>query len=203
MQPSITQVEQIKLEYDILMQEYNTLRVEIVGTLEAARQVTNYTLVLSAILVPSISLLGEHFVQAQSAVILLLIPFVFYFLAWIALRYVILTTSLSHYIRDHIAPEVRRCHAALTGDTGKSDTLLRWEDKGKNTLRQFGVFYLPIASSHLGFPILAAIVVLASYAVITSANNFPVHSADYMLIIANAGVLLYTIYWGLRLELSR
>ncbi len=203
MKTSTKNLEQIKLEYDALIQEYNSLRNELIATLESARQVTNYTFVLTGLLFPTFPLITGYLSQTKTGTILFIIPVVFYILAWTSLRYTILCNSLSTYIRDHIAPKVRECLVELGTATERNDRIFRWEDKGKNTLKKYGKLYFPIAGAHYGLPLLGAVLVVVITLIFYNTYALTLSSLDYALIITNLLLLIYSCFWGIKVELLR
>ena len=193
----------IELEYNTLMEEYKALRDEIISTLEAARQVTNYTLVLASLVTAALPSISEYIGRTKSGTIILIMPVIFYFLAWSALRYTILTNSLGSYIRDKIAPRVRIC-ISISANTDKIDrTLFTWEDKGKNTLDKYGLFYLPIAGSHFALPLFGALALLTSYTVFVLEQQIVLPWYDILMGVANVLALIYSAFWGIKVERSR
>lgn len=195
--------EQLRLEHATLMDEYQALRAEIISTIEAGRQITNYTLVLVGVLAAAAPFLAQSLAQPGSATLLLILPAVFYLLAWTMLRYAILTMSLGDYIRYNVIPKVRACVSAMAPDTPVEADFFGWEEKGKNTLDKYGLLYLPVAGSHFGLPLFGALLILLLYAGVVSSQQQAPAPVDFLLIVANLACFLYSAFWGLRIEHSR
>jgi hypothetical protein len=194
----------VKLEYDALIKEYESLRAEIVSTLDSARQVTNYALVFMGAALAVLPTLSETLVQSQNATIILIAPAIFYFLPWTALRYAIVSARQGCYINQTIAPSIRRCITRLEPALEQeAQGLFGWEKPGKSVLHTYGLRSLPIAAGHFGLPLFGAVLLLGLYAAFMYSQRLFIQPVDVVLIAINIICLLYSVWWGAKTEQSR
>jgi len=64
------------------------------------------------------------------------------------------------------------------------------------------VFVLPIAGANYGIPLLAAVFSVVAYFVLVSLGGGSILILDWVLLVLNTGALIYSLFWGFRLELE-
>ncbi len=198
-------LERVKLEYNTLMEEYKALKEEMNAAFDAGRQIVNYTFILTTALVGALAIIPELITQTNDATVLLVIPAIFYLLAWSTLHYKAWAMKLSNYIGKIIAPEIEKCLNKLPSIDPKVSDVLNWEreERGK-MMKDYGVQYFPLAGAHFGSPLLGAVFSIATYFYVTrfSIPHIPNSTFEIPLLIINLICLLYSIRWGLKLGRS-
>jgi hypothetical protein len=191
---SMSNDEQIKLEYATLMAQYNAARDEINGLLDASRQMVNLTVTAISVFLGVLT-----FVEAEWPLVFLILPFFLYGLVWVQLRHILLMRRLSRYIATVIAPRVREIVAAL-GPATDTSHLLSWEASWQSPGAQpGGVWLLPVLGTGYGLPLLAAVTALVAYPVIV--DSIPVEG--WLLMMANVIALAYSLALGYMVEFRR
>ena len=97
-------VEVIETELNVICEEYKTLREEILTNIDASRQVLNLTLSGIGLFLA----ISPQFIESQLQGLFLVVPFVFYAMAWAQLRYVFLAQDISDYLREIVEPKIRK-----------------------------------------------------------------------------------------------
>jgi hypothetical protein len=120
-----TPIEVIEAELNVVLEEYKTLREEILANIDASRQVLNLTLTgIGAFLTFS-----PQFLASRLPILFLVVPFVFYAMAWAQLRYVLLTQDISGYLRETVEPQVRKYLAEISSTAGRDfSAVLGWSN---------------------------------------------------------------------------
>jgi hypothetical protein len=81
--------------------------------------------------------------------------------------------------------------------------ILSWETYGKSILRRYGILALPIAGSHYGTILLAAILSVGAYFLLSDPTaNTPVFVVT-ILVGLNVLAFIYSIVVGFKAELGR
>jgi hypothetical protein len=187
-----------KLEISILLEEYKTLRDEILQTLESNRQILNLTLTAAGALIAG----SAFFISSRMPTFFLVAPLVFYGLAWTQLRYIFLVYHVNDYLKTTVEPRIRQNLAELSPE-GQRDVsqILGWSREKRGVLRRSrSLLILPIAGSNYGIPLLAAVVSVVAYVVFVVQNSWAVSTLDMVLIAVNVVAIAYSILGGVWAE---
>jgi hypothetical protein len=95
-----------KSEFDTLIEEYKILKSEIAQLLLEARQITNLTITATGILAGLIVTVIQTNINFAPE-ILLIIPFFFYFLTCIQLRYIYQSLEIHKYLTSTTIPHIQ------------------------------------------------------------------------------------------------
>jgi hypothetical protein len=199
-QKTPTSIEVIETELNVVLEEYKTLRAEILANIDASRQVLNLTLTgIGAFLV-----ISPRFIESRLSILFLVVPFVFYAMAWAQLRYVLLTQVISNYLRETVEPQVRKNLAEISSTAGRDfSAVLGWSNRGGGLMQhRNSIFLIPIAGANYGIPLMAAVFSIAAYFVILFRGSWTMSALDWVLLAINGCALVYSIVWGFRVELK-
>jgi hypothetical protein len=193
-----------QLELELLKDEYKVLKNEIVSNLESARQVMGITVASIGVLIA----LGKPAVDAGMVDVFLIVPFLFYALAWTQLRYVFLVLDMGVYLRIEIAPRIRNL-LTLSSPESKHDYnhILSWENKGRSPRQAikkplFRFLFIPIAGANFGIPLLAAMFSIIAFFYFRN-RAIDTTCLQKILILGNMIALLYSSIWGVVAEKKR
>jgi hypothetical protein len=185
--------EQLKLESSILMDEFKALREEILFQVGGSRQVINLTLTGAGILIA-----GTPFiVQSKLISLFLIIPFVFYALAWAQIRYLSTVDTLGSYLLTVLTPRVRQVLAEISPNSKRDfESILSWDVYWRSSERHSGILLLPLVASNYGVNLLVAILSLTAYFVLVYQLNLNILAIDVVMTVLNVIFFLYTIFLG-------
>jgi hypothetical protein len=191
--------ESIKLEHSTLLEEYKSIKADIVHNLETARQIVNLTLTLAGILVAG----APFIIQYKVPSLFLVAPFIFYALAWIQLRCIYVEYHLTRYLVDILVPGLRRLlDESASASRGEADhaNIMSWETYFLKTDRRQSLFVVAIthnASNSYGITLMAALLSVSAYLACVFASVQPVQIGDVILLVVNALLFLYSFILGL------
>lgn len=100
----------LEAELNVVLEEYKTLREELLANIDASRQILNLTFTGVGLFL----VFSPWFVESQLLSLLLVVPFLFYTMAWAQLRYVLLGHDISNYLREVIEPRIHGNCRSLT-----------------------------------------------------------------------------------------
>ena len=189
--------DQIKLVHSTLLEEYKSLREEIISTSESSRQIINFTLVAIGVLIPG----SIYIISSENHYLLLIVPFFFYSLILTQLKYLFFINRIGDYIRDDISPHIRKNLAELSDDEEESnfEFILNWESYKENqTLSRYKIFFLPITIADIGILFFIVIISVIVYFILNDYNNYSWF--EYILILFNFIMFIYCIWWGYLVE---
>ena len=191
--------DQIKLVHSTLLEEYKSLREEIISTSESSRQIINFTLVAIGVLIPG----SIYIISSENHYLLLIVPFFFYSLILTQLKYLFFINEFGNYIREVISPHIRKNLAELSDDKEENnfELVLNWESRKKNLIpSRYSISFLPITIADIGISFLTAILSFIGYFVLKNWNWQNISDFDKMLIVFNVLSIIYCIYSGYRVE---
>jgi hypothetical protein len=194
--------EQIKLELNVLLEEYKALRSEILMTLTADYGMTALTLTAIGALLAASSLA----LQAYKPVLFGIAPLLFSCLAWIQLRYALTNFHLSNHLIQAVRPAVQRClqsYASLDSRPAEQQSsfnyVLNWETRGRSVLRPQSLLMKPTYTARFVTPVFAACASSFTYAYLTYGNaNGDI--SDLSLFVLDLSFVFYTVWAGWRVE---
>jgi hypothetical protein len=200
-QKKSTPKEAIEIELNVVLEEYKTLREEMLTNIDASRQVLNLTLTGTGLFLA----ISPLFIQSQLPILFLTVPFVFYAMAWAQLRYVLLIHDISDYLREVIEPRIRKNLSELAPTTDRDfSAVLGWSNRGGGLLQHHkSIFILPIAGANYGIPLLAAVFSVVAYFVIVFRGVESITVPGWFLLALNACALVYSVVWGFRVEFKK
>ena len=192
--------EQIKLVHSTLLEEYKSLREEIVSTSESSRQILHFTILVIGFLIP-----GYIYIICSGCsdmdLLLLIVPFFFYSLILTQLKYLFFINGIGDYIRDDISPHIRKNLAELSDDEEESnfEFILNWESYKENqTLSRYKILFLPITIADIGISFFIAIISVIIYFISNDYNNYS--WVEWILILFNVLMFICCIRWGYLVE---
>jgi len=197
--------EQLQTELSTLLEEYRTLKTEIVSNLASGREIATLTLTTIGILVAA----APFIINLQVIIIFLIVPLLFYILAWSQLRYTYLVLDMGAYLRSVIVPKIHWLIKEVQVDKERDISyLMSWEfpGKGPSRLRQtklLKILFLPIAGANYGIPLLAAVLSVSTFLILTFQTSRIVSIVEILLIVVNIIALIYSAFWGYLAELCR
>lgn len=193
--------EAVEVELKVVLEEYKTLRQEILANIDASRQILNLTLTGTGLFLA----VSPLFVQSQLPTLFLLVPLVFYAMAWAQLRYILLVQDINHYLGEDVEPRIRKGLEEIASTTDREfDAVLGWSNRGGGLFRHHrSVLILPIAAANYGIPLLAAVTSVGAYFLIVLGGGGTIGPIDWFLTVLNMGALAYSAAWGFRIELKR
>lgn len=196
--------EQLKLELSTVLEEYKTLKAEIMANLDSGRQVANLTLTSVGILIAAAPII----IQSQATIIFLVAPLLFYVLAWSQLRYTYLVLDMGNYLRDVVVPHVHQLLKQNQTVDRDIAYILSWElpGKGPSRLRRTKLLrclFLPIAGANFAIPLLAAALSMGTFLILAFQNTQTISGVEWLLIAVDVAAFIYSAYWGLEAERGR
>jgi hypothetical protein len=188
----------LEAELNVVLEEYKTLREELLANIDASRQILTLTLTGAGLFLA----VSPIFVQSQLLSLFLVVPFLFYSMAWAQLRYVLLGHDISNYLREVIEPRIHRNLSELAPTAQRDFTpVLGWSDRGGGLLKHHkSIFILPIAGANYGIPLIAAVSSIVAYFVLVFVGSGAIPWYDWLLLVLNAFALTYSVVWGFRVE---
>jgi hypothetical protein len=195
--------ESLKIEYGILIEEYKTLKSEILQLLHEARQITNLALTAIGVFIAGTAAV----IQMQIAInpkVLLLVPFLFYFLTCIQLRYIFQALDMGKYLSSTTIPHIQSIlHNFSLGRRQEIDKILSWEMPRRSPLRIRGLLFFPIAGASYGMPFLFSIILIGLYLRFFSPGLELSLNVENTLLTLNSIAILYCAGWALDAERKR
>lgn len=197
--------EQLKLEYSALLEEYKSLKSEIVANLDSARQVVGLTLTAIGVFIA----IAPYVVESQTIILFLIAPLFFYGLAWTQLRYIYLALDMGTHLREAVLPRIQLTLARMHPQAGEDfSNLMGWDlaNRSPLRLRRGGLrrlLFLPIAGANYGIPILASVLSVGTFLLLALHSSQPLSIIEVVLIAVNGIAFLYSIGWGVVAELGR
>lgn len=192
------------LELELLKDEYKVLKNEIISNLESARQVMGITVASIGVLIA----LGKVAVDVGMVDVFLIVPFLFYALAWTQLRYVFLVLDMGVYLKIEIAPRIRNLlKQSATESNQNFDHILSWENQGPSPRRSiknpfYRFFFIPIAGANFGIPLLASVFSIIAFFFFKN-NATGITGIEKNLILLNVIAVVYSSIWGIVAERKR
>lgn len=193
-------VEQVKLVHSTLLEEYKSLREEIVSTSESSRQILNLTILVIGALIPG----SIYIIESGIYSLFLIVPFIFYSLILTQLKYLNFINVIGGYIRDDISPHIRENLAELSDVEEESnfELILNWECYKENlTSSRYKKSFLLITIADIGISLFIATISVIAYFVFKYFQNYSgFDGIDYIIIVFNVMMFIYCIYCGYRVE---
>lgn len=198
----IDRQDALKSEYDILVEEYKAMKSEISELLREARQITNLALTAIGVFIAGIAAVVQWQIRLTPE-LLLVLPFLFYFLTCIQLRYVFQALDIGKYLSGTTIPHVQNLLCNLLPDRKQEiETVLSWEMPKRGPIPTRGVLFFPIASASYGMPFLFSIILIGIYKFLNPGLQLNL-SPDNILLGLNAVAILYCASWALKAERER
>lgn len=200
-----TKDSQLQIELSTVLEEYKTLKTEIVSNLASGRQIATLTMTAAGILVAT----APSIIEQQITIIFLVAPLLFYVLAWSQLRYTYLVLDMGTYLRSVIVPNIHWLMKEMQIDKERDISyLMSWEfpGKGPSRLRRtklLRILFLPIAGANYGVPLLAAVFSVSTFLIFTFQTSRTVSIVEVLLIAVDTIGLIYSTFWGYQAEVLR
>lgn len=156
--------EALRMEYKAHLEEFSALRMEILASLDSARQVIGLTLTAIGALLVAVPFVLER----KATVVFLLAPFLFCALSWTRLRHTFLVLDIGTYLREALIPRMRQVVTSVSGGLERADHILGWEYWGaslpsSSRTRLDRVRIFPVVRANDVVPVLASVGSVAAY----------------------------------------
>lgn len=175
----------------ILLEEYKTIRTEILARVAAQQNLTQYAVILIGASLPYSTVVIER----QEFVALLVVPLILIPLCWLFLREDTMIMSLSTYVSTELGPNIKRVKTETLASF-RDITVLDWETFRARTHFRSGTAlslfhrFLAFIRYYLSLgPSIGAIVAFYVYM-----NSRPWHAYDYALFTIDIVLVCFTIY---------
>jgi len=193
--------EATRSEYLILVEEFKVMKGEISQLLLEARQITNLALTAMGIVLGVVATIIQMNIKIAHE-ILLALPFFFYFLTCIQLRYIFQALEIHKYLRSTTIPHIQSILLnALPSKKDAIGTILNWE-RPNRALVPKNILFLPIAGASYGMPFLFSVLLIAIYIYLHPIVHLTINLAN-TLISLNAIALIYCIGWAMKADRER
>jgi hypothetical protein len=180
--------ERLKLEYNTLMDEYKEVRNSINVHLQLAAQITTITITAGGILIA-----GAQYLVAFPA-LFLIAPFIFYALAWIHMRNLLLNNHLGDYIIQYLRPHIQQIIQNFSPETHHNlDHIIAWDVRFRQREHKYPIWLLPALGATYGFNLLAATFSILTFAGLMYQGVHSLQWFDIALLLLNILFLGYTI----------
>jgi hypothetical protein len=186
----------LKIELDLIVEEYKSIRDEIISLQEFARQNIKTTYAGIGVLSAASPFIIEYDLQ----IFFLIFPIFFISVALTTSKYALAGLTMGSYLKNTTIPNARRILLKMN-DTGEYGHIFSWEE-GKGVVRKYGLFFLPANAAHYWVILFAALICVLAY------FAFPPEDINSnILVIAFLGIdsllFLYAIIVGLIAGFSR
>lgn len=190
-------------ELKVLLNEYNTLRDEIVSIQEYTMQ--NITTTYAGI--GLLWALSPFIVEQHLEIILLIFPIFFLSIALTSVKYALAELNIGYYIKNHIAIHIRELFYQRNNEEDY-EYLMSWENQ-PGVVRKFGLPFIPATGAHYWIVLLASIIPIFLYFWITQLSGEPYELSilqiysKYILLGIDLIMFIYTIFVGIKAAFSR
>jgi F0F1-type ATP synthase assembly protein I len=192
--------QRLKIEHETLLEEYKSLREQIIEMDGFSRQVQNIALIVVGALIAGTGVIVDKKLQ----IVFLIFPLFLYTLAWAQVRFVWTVFGMSNYIKTMLAPRIKSILAELSNENSHNfELVFRWETHWKGIVRSYGLIALPVAGSHYGTTLLAAILSVGAYFLLSDPNTGTSPFVVVLLLLLNASAFIYSVVIGFKVEFGR
>ena len=175
------------------LEEFKAARETMLFDVGASRQVINITHTAAGIFVAA----TPFIIQSELPILFLIIPIIFYPLAWSQIRNLYLSDVLSEYLLKMLIPQIRKVLGELSPDKDRDlSQVLGMEAYFGAADRRNRLVLFPIAAGNYGINLLAILFSLSAYFVLLNQLSRHTLTVELLLIIANGLLLLYTVFLG-------
>jgi len=187
----------VKLELSLRLEEYKSLRAEIIGNLCAGYQTLTLTLTAIGVLIAGSQLL----LSSRYPLLIIAASWLFYGLTWAQLRYVVSVYIISNHLIDTVEPAIRENLEELdTSSKRDLSTVLGWEAAGRLEMHNRMKWLFPIEAARYGMPLAAALGLSVIYGIrIYQSPQLDAFSVASIALISIA-LFFYTSYACLMLR---
>lgn len=174
------------------LEEYKTLREEIISLQEFARKNVTTTYTGIGILIAAAPFIVSYNLEE----LFLVFPFFFYGLALASVKYALAVLNIGSYLKLELIPAIRE----LLRGKGSKDVknLFEWEYK-PGVVKKYGFLLLPATGAHYWITLLSAALSIVAYFYFSSGFSFFMCSA----LCANGFLMTYTALAGMYAALAR
>jgi len=186
--------EQLKLECGVLMEESKSVRDDILFHMGASRQVINLTITATGILIA-----GTPFiVESRLMTLFLIIPLIFYALAWAQIRYLFVARALNNYLNNVLAPRLRQALVKVSPNDEKDfESILSLDTFMRDFDRRSSPALFLLAAGNYGITLLVVVLSIMAYFIFAYQWNVSTTIADVVLIVLNVVLFSYTAFIGI------
>ena len=186
----------LRNELDVLLEEYKSIRDEIISLQEFTRQ--NITTTYAGLGV--LGAISPFVVNNNLQFIFLIFPIFFLSIALTSTKYALAGLTMGSYLKETLIPHTREILSKMDNDKNYSH-IFSWEE-GSGVVRKYGWFYLPANSAHYWIVLFAALISMAAYFGFPPNPKPPVFYVG-LAIIVDSLLFIYTVIVGLVAGLSR
>ena len=187
---------ELTLEISVIMEEYKTLREEIISLQEFTRQ--NITTTYAGIGV--LGAITPFIVERNLQLVFLIFPMFFFSLALTSTKYALAGLNIGDYLKTNIIPQLRE---SLLRENIVEDSshIFAWEEE-KGLVRKYGILYLPANGAHYWIILFSALICIGAYFAFPP-NPSPTNEIVGIILLINAVAFIYTFAMGLIAGYSR
>ena len=186
----------LRNELDVLLEEYKSIRDEIISLQEFTRQ--NITTTYAGLGV--LGAISPFVVNNNLQFIFLIFPIFFLSIALTSTKYALAGLTMGSYLKETLIPHTRGILSKMDNDKNYSH-IFSWEE-GSGVVRKYGWFYLPANSAHYWIVLFAALISMVAYFGFPPDPKPPVFYVVFAIIV-DTFLFLYTVIVGLVAGLSR
>lgn len=187
---------ELKLEVSIILEEYKTLREEIISLQEFTRQ--NITTTYAGIGV--LGAITPFIIERNLQLVFLIFPMFFFSLALTSTKYALAGLNIGNYLKTNIIPNLRE--GLLRENIVKDAShFFAWEEE-KGLVRKYGLLYLPTNGAHYWIILFSALICIGAYFAFPP-NPAPPKEIVEIILLIDAIVFIYTCIMGLIAGYSR
>lgn len=193
---SFTHSTILQNELDVILEEYKSIRDEIISLQEFTRQ--NITTTYAGLGV--LGAISPFVVKNNLQFIFLIFPIFFLSIALTSTKYALAGLTMGSYLKETLIPHTREVLSKINNEKNYSH-IFSWEE-GSGVVKKYGWFYLPANSAHYWIVLFAALISLFAYFGFPPDPQPPIQYVVFVIIV-DAILFIYTIIVGLVAGLSR
>jgi len=185
-----------QIELNVVLEEYKSIREEIITLQEFARQ--NITTTYAGIGV--LGAISPFIVENNLQLIFLIFPIFFLSLALTTTKYALAGLTMGSYLQNTTIPQTRRL-LSLINPKGEYSHIFSWEE-GKGVVRKYGLFLLPANGAHYWIVLFAAVICVLAYFVFPP-DPVPEKYIEFSFLAIDGLLFIYSVVVGLIAGFSR
>lgn len=184
------------VELSVLLEEYKSLREEIISI----QEYTRHTVTTTFAGIAAFCAVSPYIITHNFQIAFLVFPYFFYGLSLISTKYALASLSMGNYIKSVLTPHVQKCLSQIDNQKDYEHIFI-WE-RNKGFVKKYGLFFLPANGASYWLPLLTAILFICVYFLIPPSPR-PSAILELVLLGINLIFVLYAIIVGLYAGYSR
>lgn len=176
-------------EFDVLLEEYKTLKSEINTTLISVRQ--SLTLCLTGI--GGLIAISPFIVSYKLPTLFLVSSMVFQALVWNQLRQYMTIAEIATYLKQRIIPRIRKLLQENSQECRDFNYIMSWEGKFVGLVNAYGLRFSIVESSDMIIPVIGSLSSFSGYFILSLQVSHPIiNIVDVTLSVINLIAISYT-----------